>query len=93
MGREAIPWPTLVKLSPGNLRRTASNFLEEWEKSLTPPATEPSEGESGLRVKNLDEERHGEERQGEEEEVELLPVLEEDGLVSWRVRKTGQAVR
>ncbi|KAK4991269.1 hypothetical protein LTR66_006582 [Elasticomyces elasticus] len=35
--RETIPWPALVKLSPGNLRRTASHLMNEWEKSLTPP--------------------------------------------------------
>lgn len=35
--RDSIPWPALVKLSPGNLRRTASHLMQEWERSLTPP--------------------------------------------------------
>jgi hypothetical protein len=36
--RDEIPWPALQKLSPGNLKRTASTLMHEWEKSLTPPA-------------------------------------------------------
>ncbi|KAF2815621.1 uncharacterized protein BDZ99DRAFT_484566 [Mytilinidion resinicola] len=36
--RNSIPWPDLVKLSPNNLKRTASHLMKEWEKSLTPPA-------------------------------------------------------
>ena len=36
--RDAIPWPNLVKLSPSNLKRTASHLMNEWERSLTPPA-------------------------------------------------------
>ena len=35
--RDAIPWPSLQKLAPGNLKRTASNLINEWEKSITPP--------------------------------------------------------
>ena len=35
--RDAIPWPALQKLAPGNLKKTASNLMSEWEKSLTPP--------------------------------------------------------
>ncbi|KAI9658594.1 MAG: hypothetical protein M1821_002154 [Bathelium mastoideum] len=35
--RDPIPWPALQKLTPGNLKRTASNLMSEWEKSLTPP--------------------------------------------------------
>jgi hypothetical protein len=35
--RNSIPWPDLVKLSPGNLKRTASHLMKEWEKNLTPP--------------------------------------------------------
>jgi hypothetical protein len=29
-----IAWPALGKLSPGNLRRTATTLINEWEKSL-----------------------------------------------------------
>lgn len=36
--RDSIPWPALVKLSPSNLKRTASHLMSEWEKSLTPSA-------------------------------------------------------
>jgi hypothetical protein len=36
--RNSIPWPDLVKLSPNNLKRTASHLMKEWEKQLTPPA-------------------------------------------------------
>ncbi|KAF2191806.1 hypothetical protein K469DRAFT_556420 [Zopfia rhizophila CBS 207.26] len=35
--RNSIPWPDLVKLSPNNLKRTASHLMKEWEKNLTPP--------------------------------------------------------
>lgn len=35
--RNSIPWPDLVKLSPTNLKRTASHLMKEWEKNLTPP--------------------------------------------------------
>ena len=35
--RNSIQWPDLVKLSPGNLKRTASHLMKEWEKTLTPP--------------------------------------------------------
>lgn len=35
--RNSIPWPDLVKLSPSNLKRTASHLMKEWEKNLTPP--------------------------------------------------------
>ncbi|PSK36708.1 Kinesin heavy chain [Elsinoe australis] len=34
--REPIPWPTMLKSAPGNLRRTASHLMSEWEKSLSP---------------------------------------------------------
>ena len=30
-----IPWPALTKLSPGNLKMTASNLMNEWEKTTT----------------------------------------------------------
>ncbi|KAI9880877.1 MAG: hypothetical protein M1830_010472 [Pleopsidium flavum] len=36
--RDEIPWPSLTKLSPSNLKRTASTLMTEWERSLTPPA-------------------------------------------------------
>jgi hypothetical protein len=32
---ENIPWPALTKLTPSKLTRTASNLMDEWEKSLT----------------------------------------------------------
>ncbi|KAH8731807.1 hypothetical protein GQ44DRAFT_698055 [Phaeosphaeriaceae sp. PMI808] len=35
--RNSIPWADLVKLSPNNLKRTASHLMKEWEKQLTPP--------------------------------------------------------
>lgn len=35
--KEAIPWPTLTNLAPGQLRRTATHLMEELERSLTPP--------------------------------------------------------
>lgn len=31
------------KLSPSNIKRTANNLLDEWEKSLTPPRKERAE--------------------------------------------------
>lgn len=39
--RDSIQWPALDKLSPGaikgNLQRTMSTIMTEWEKSITPP--------------------------------------------------------
>lgn len=39
--RDEIQWPALDKLSPsnlkGNLQRTMSTIMKEWEKSITPP--------------------------------------------------------
>jgi hypothetical protein len=39
--RDEIQWPALDKLSPGNLKgnlqRTMSTIMKEWEKSITPP--------------------------------------------------------
>jgi hypothetical protein len=39
--RDEIQWPALEKLSPGNikgnLQRTMSTIMKEWEKSITPP--------------------------------------------------------
>ncbi|KAF6817278.1 hypothetical protein CSOJ01_02460 [Colletotrichum sojae] len=38
--------PTVVnKLSPGNLKRTANNLMDEWEKSLSPPQKQMDEDE------------------------------------------------
>ncbi|WYZ38665.1 hypothetical protein EsH8_III_000579 [Colletotrichum jinshuiense] len=38
--------PTVVnKLSPGNLKRTANNLMDEWEKSLSPPQSQQDEDE------------------------------------------------
>lgn len=34
-----IPWPVLTKLSPGNLKMTASALMNEWEKTMTHSAT------------------------------------------------------
>jgi hypothetical protein len=28
----------LGKLTPGNIKRTAADFMKEWERSLSPPA-------------------------------------------------------
>lgn len=36
--RNSLVWPDLVKLSPTNLKRTASHLMKEWEKNLTPSA-------------------------------------------------------
>ena len=44
--RDAIPWPALNKLTPTNLRRTASHLMNEWEKSLTPPTGDDSDAMS-----------------------------------------------
>jgi hypothetical protein len=38
--REEIQWPALDKLTPGNLKRTMSTMMQEWERSLTPPTEE-----------------------------------------------------
>ncbi|PZD39458.1 DUF4048 domain containing protein [Pyrenophora tritici-repentis] len=35
--RSSIPWPDMTKVSPSNLKRTASHLMREWEKQLTPP--------------------------------------------------------
>ncbi|MCJ1425204.1 hypothetical protein MMC29_003092 [Sticta canariensis] len=42
--RDDIPWPKLVNLTPGNLKRTASTLMSEWERSLTTPVDEASDG-------------------------------------------------
>ncbi|KAL9083879.1 MAG: hypothetical protein Q9165_008349 [Trypethelium subeluteriae] len=38
--KDAIPWPTLQNFTPVNLKRTASNLMSEWERSITPPSAE-----------------------------------------------------
>ncbi|TVY85156.1 hypothetical protein LSUE1_G000664 [Lachnellula suecica] len=35
--REELQWPALDQLTPGNIKRTVSTIMQEWEKSLTPP--------------------------------------------------------
>ncbi|KAL6706305.1 hypothetical protein ACN47E_005595 [Coniothyrium glycines] len=35
--RNSIQWPDLVKMSPSNIKRTASHYMKEWEKQMTPP--------------------------------------------------------
>jgi hypothetical protein len=33
-----INWPAaLNRLTPGNIKRTATDLMKEWEKSLSPP--------------------------------------------------------
>ena len=36
-GEDGSPWPAFNNFTPVNLKRTASNFIKEFEKSLTPP--------------------------------------------------------
>ena len=35
--RTSMTWPDMTKVSPSNLKRTASHLMKEWEKQLTPP--------------------------------------------------------
>ncbi|KAI9676430.1 MAG: hypothetical protein M1817_000587 [Caeruleum heppii] len=42
--KEEIPWPSLTKLSPGNLSRRASTLMTEWERSLSPSSEGSREG-------------------------------------------------
>jgi hypothetical protein len=50
---EGIPWPTITKLAPSKLQRTASNLMAEWERSLSPSPerkdspSSPSQSKSG----------------------------------------------
>jgi hypothetical protein len=39
-----LGWPSALKgLTPGNIKKTASDFMKEWEKSLaTPPTADPA---------------------------------------------------
>lgn len=52
--RDAIPWPALNKLTPGNLKRTASHLMSEWEKSLTPIATPSGDSDAHTSDSGLD---------------------------------------
>jgi hypothetical protein len=53
-----IQWPALEKLSPGNikgnLQRTMSTIMKEWEKSVTPP---PGDGDHEDPMSNATEEK------------------------------------
>lgn len=40
---ELLP-PVLNRLTPSNLKKTASHFMKEWEKSLSPPPGQEAEG-------------------------------------------------
>lgn len=44
-----MQWPVLDKLTPGNLKRTVSGIMEEWEKSLTPPPGREEDEEERVR--------------------------------------------
>ncbi|KAI8633049.1 hypothetical protein F5Y19DRAFT_471306 [Xylariaceae sp. FL1651] len=44
---EELPQAILNRLTPSNIKNTTSNFIKEWEKSLSPPA-EPTTFETGL---------------------------------------------
>ncbi|EAW14892.1 DUF4048 domain-containing protein [Aspergillus clavatus NRRL 1] len=33
---DGIPWPAITKFAPSKLTRTASNLMDEWERSLSP---------------------------------------------------------
>ncbi|ELR08870.1 hypothetical protein VC83_01763 [Pseudogymnoascus destructans] len=41
---EESPWAAFNNFTPVNLKRTASNFIKEFENSLTPPSQSPSNG-------------------------------------------------
>lgn len=34
------------RLTPSNIKRTATNLMDEWEKSLTDPQTQPQNKEN-----------------------------------------------
>lgn len=39
--------PSMVnRLTPSNIKRTATNLMDEWEKSLTDPQTQPQNKEN-----------------------------------------------
>jgi hypothetical protein len=62
--REDLQWPALEKLTPGNLKRTVSTIMQEWEKSLTPPP--------GERPTPLESEQDREDRKQKAQEEEAL---------------------
>lgn len=38
--KDGIPWPALDTLYAGNLKKTATAIMKEWERSLTPTPSE-----------------------------------------------------
>ncbi|MCJ1437225.1 hypothetical protein MMC27_006611 [Xylographa pallens] len=48
MNADPLPWPTLTKLSPSNLTRTASTLMKEWEASLMTPVEGETKGRPDL---------------------------------------------
>jgi hypothetical protein len=62
--RDELQWPVLENLSPGNikgnLQRTMSTIMKEWEKTITPPASDledpmKSTEENSLNDKSIQE--------------------------------------
>jgi hypothetical protein len=47
---EGIPWPTITKLAPSKLQRTASNLMAEWERSLSPSPSPERKDSSGYNL-------------------------------------------
>ncbi len=40
---DELTWPAaLDRISPANIKRTASDFMKEWEKSFSPPPEQPA---------------------------------------------------
>ncbi|TVY18127.1 hypothetical protein LARI1_G004489 [Lachnellula arida] len=54
--RDDLQWPALDKLTPGNLKRTVSTIMQEWENSLTPPPGEEGHGRRDSKQKTQEEE-------------------------------------
>lgn len=44
---DGIPWPAITKLAPSKLARTASNLMDEWERSLSPSPSRSPERKNG----------------------------------------------
>jgi hypothetical protein len=42
MEEDESPWAAFNHFTPVNLKRTASNFIKEFENSLTPPPQSPN---------------------------------------------------
>jgi len=61
-----MQWPALEKLTPGNLKRTVSTLMHEWEKSLTPPP-------GGCQDPSVKPERH--EKTDQERSISQMPLL------------------